>query len=707
MPADPTKLSRFWQELKRRKVIHVIIVYASAAFVIIELVNNVYETLRLPEWTPAFALIIVAIGFPLALVFSWIFDVTPQGLERTKPVEDLPVDSFEKSHPVSKRNQNLGRIINWSFLGLLVIMMGVYLITKSNVNPDASDIVKFSTILPANEYLDCYKYNSGSAVAISPDGSQIVFVAVRNGISYLMLRRLDHIEVTRMTGTEGASSPFFSRNGEWIGFFADGYLKKVPTLGGAPVTVCETRAGNDGCWIDDNRIIFADSYKRCLMLVPSKGGSPKQITTSIKFIQGKIEQQHTRPQVLPGGDKILFTVLNSLDDVKIEVVSIETGERWNLIDQACNGIYLNSGHLIYCWKGDLMAVPFDSKRLEVTGNPVLIIDGVLMDFNSRAHISVSEGGTLVYIPGDIIEPDDKLEILDISGEHRVLDLPVGRYQSPRFSPDGKRILINYLQANSSCWIYELDRGTFNRFTEKEYTAFWPIWTPDGKKVAYNSNSHGGSALNLYLKETDGNDAAERLSESDYHQQPKSWTPDGNSLIFQEGIHPETGIDILLLQMDTKEIRPLLNSSANESHPNLSRDGNWLAYVSDQSGKEDVFVCSFPDLSHTQQVSVSGGVEPLWSPECDKLYFRDITGNKLMVVSILGNNEGILNFSKPQLVMEGNFKHSSGPWGRNYDLSPDGKEWIFIMEERVDSLTNQVNIILNWQQELSELVPAAK
>ena len=301
MPGDPNKLSRFWQELKRRRVIHVIIVYASAAFVIIELVNNVYETLRLPDWTPAFALIIVAIGFPLALVFSWIFDVTSQGLERTKPVEDLPVESFEKSHPVSKRNQNLGRLINWSFLGLLVIMMGVYLITKSNVNPDASDIVKFSTILPANEYLDCYEYNSGSAVAISPDGSQIVFVAVRNGSSYLMLRRLDRIEVTRMTGTEGASSPFFSRNGEWIGFFADGYLKKVPTRGGAPVTVCETRAGNDGCWIDDNRIIFADSYKRCLMLVPSKGGSPKQITTSIKFIQGKIEQQHTRPQVLPGG----------------------------------------------------------------------------------------------------------------------------------------------------------------------------------------------------------------------------------------------------------------------------------------------------------------------------------------------------------------------------------------------------------------------
>jgi Tol biopolymer transport system component len=705
MTNNPNRLSRFWQELKRRKVIHVIIVYASAAFVIIELVNNVYETLRLPDWTPAFALIIIAIGFPLALVFSWIFDVTPQGLERTKPVEDLPVDSMEKSHPVSKRNQNLGKIINWSLIALLVFMIGIYLITKSNTNPNATDVVRFSTILSGDEYLDCY--NNGTAVVISPDGSQIVYVAVRNGTSCLMLRRLDALEATRLTGTEGASSPFFSRNGEWIGFFAEGYLKKIPILGGAPVTVCETRAGYDGCWVDDNTIVFADSYKRCLMLVPSKGGNPRQITSSLKYIQGETEQNHTRPRVLPGGDILLYTIMNNPDDVRIAALSIETGEKWNLIDQGCNGVYVNSGHLIYTWKGDLMAVPFDIKKMVVTGNPILIVDGVLMDYYSRAHFSVSNGGSLVYIPGDISEPDDKVMILDTSSEYRVLDLPVGRYQSPRFSPDRKKLLISYLQEKAHCWIYVLDRGTFHRFTEKEFETFWAIWTPDGKSVAYNSNRYGGAALNLFLKGNETNDTAVRLSISDFHQLPKSWTPDGNSLIFQQGIHPETGMDILLLQRDTKEIRPLLNSSANETQPNLSRDGKWLAYVSDQSGREDVFVCSFPDLSYIQQVSINGGVEPLWSHDGDMLYFRNISGSKLMVVSTLVNNQGTKEFSKPQLVMEGDYKPSTGPWGRNYDLSPDGKEFIFISESRVDSLPQLVNIVLHWEQELHEILPTAK
>jgi len=701
MPSSSNKLSRFWQELKRRRVIHVVVVYASAAFVIIELVNNVYETLRLPDWMPAFTLIILVIGFPLALIFSWIFDVTPQGLEKTKPVEDLNTDSVETRQPISRRNRQLGKIINWGLIGILIFMIGVYLITKSNIHSDDTEIVKFSEVLSNNEFLDWQ--NWGSSIAMSPDGSRFVYVCFSDSTSYLVLRDMDNFISTRMNGTEGASSPFFSRNSDWIGFFADGYLKKVHVLGGVPLNICEIKEGYDGCWIDENTIIFADAFKRCLMLVPSTGGIPRQITTSIKYIEGNIEQLHSRPQVLPGGKEILYTIINNRDDVRIAAMSLETGEKWNLVDHGCNGIYVSSGHLVYTWKGDLMAVPFDCKQMKVKGDPVMIVDGVLMDVFSRAQLSISDDGSLVYIPGDIIESVDKPVMVDILEGFDILNMPRGGYQSPRFSPDGKQILICH---ETDFWIYELKRSTFRLITQKGYMATWAIWSPDGNGIVYNSN-RGGPALNLYLKQLDETVPVERLTESDYQQQPYCWTNNGKFLIFSEGINPETGLDLFLLQMDNKEITPLLNSSANEAQPNLSRDGRWLAYISDESGREDVYVTSFPTLTNKQQVSLEGGVEPIWAPDGDKLYFRDISGKKVMVVSILVNEDGTLEFGKPQLVIEGDFKSSLGPWGRNYDLSPDGKKFVLIAQERSDILPRQINIVLNWQQELSELVPAAK
>ena len=458
MPGDPNKLSRFWQELKRRRVL--------------------------------------AIGFPLALIFSWIFDVTPQGLERTEPVENLKNNSTEASHSISKRNRYLGKIINWSLITIPVFVIGAYLIIRSTVDSDLPELVKFSMVLPDEDFLD---YNSGSsAVSISPDGKSFVYVSVRNGISSLMLRRLDDFEGTLMIGTKGASSPFFSRDGDWVGFFANGYFKKVSILGGTPLNICETRAGYDGCWIDESSIIFADSYKRCLMTVPSTGGIPKQLTSSTIYIQGATEQHHSRPQVLPGGKEIIYTVIHNSDDVRIAAYSLETGEKRNIVSHGSSGMYVSSGHLIYSWKGDLMAVPFDLKRMKVTGNPAMIIDRVLMDNYSRAHYSISEGGSLIYIPGDIVEPDDRIMLVDTSGESKILDLPLGKYQSPRFSPDGEQLLIGYTLEKSNCWIYELDRGTFRRFTEKDYEAFWAIWTPDGSEIVFNSNLEG-SALNLYLK----------------------------------------------------------------------------------------------------------------------------------------------------------------------------------------------------------------
>jgi Tol biopolymer transport system component len=704
MATNPNKLSRFWKELKRRKVIQVIVFYATAAFVIIELVNNVTEPLKLPEWTPTFTIIFLIIGFPVALIFSWIFDLTPGGVARTESSGEVKEYENESSIPVTTGNLRWGRIINWSLVSLLLVVTATYLIVRKINTPDLKQVERYTLRPPEGEHFR--NEETGSVVTISPDGTNIVFVSYIGDTSYLFLKRLDAFEALRLPGSESAEGPFFAPDNTWVGFFADGVLKKVSLHGGQPQTICEAKSGKQGCWGLDDTIIFADSYKSCLMSVSSNGGIPVQLTKAQNLSNDEMVWSHTSPHILPGGHELLFTKGGGPGTRRIATYSLRTGQTRDLFINGNSARYVRTGHLVYAWERDLYAVPFDLNSLKVKGEPVMILKGVLMSRYDIASYSISEEGSIVYVPGgNVLDLDDNLVLVDRKGAYESLGIHAGK--SPKFSPDGSEVIYALWDNDTyNMWIYGIERGTNGRFSEKEYRAGWAIWSPDGSQIIYNSNMHGGEAVTLYSKKSDGTGQPKRLTVCNYHQQPQCWSRDGNLLIYTEGIHPETGMDIFMLQMEGDSVPvPLFNSQFNETHPIISPDGHRLAYVSDETGREEVFVCTFPDLGEVKQISTEGGREPLWAPDGKEIYYRDITGNKLMSVTILDDES--FGISLPELVFEGRFQVGGGAWGRDYDISPDGERLIMILREETIPEVSQINIVRNWTEELVRMVSAGK
>lgn len=668
-------------------------VYLSASFVIIELVNNVYETLKLPEWTPAFILILLGVGFPLALIFSWIFDITPEGIEKTPPVSTIEKGISTGTHDIGKHGRLWGKVINWSLLGLFILVIAGYIIIKRSDRSELVSVHKFTLTLPVGTHIVEDVLGSGCSVAISPDGTELVYAVSVDGTSYLYLRKMNEFEAEVIAGTENAISPFFSSDGKYIGFFTEDELKKVAVDGGVPQVICET-VGFGGAWGPDNTIIFTDYKKCCLMTVSSDGGIPKQLSNALNFTNEETEYWHLWPEFLPGGDVIIHSVATG-ENQRIVSRSLQTGEVKTIIEPGRHAIYSPDGYLIYSWQGNLFAVRFDPDKLERLGEPFLLYQNVQMQ--ASGHYSLSDESTLIYVPGELHKTSTTLVQVDHQGNTTSYGFSVG--QSPRYSPDGRQIVMDGCRGESEIWIYGLERGTFRRLTEEGYLTYWAIWTPDGKYIVYNSNRNGTPAVSLFRKRSDGTGPEELVFANEYIQQPKCWTADGRNLIYTEGINPETGMDIYMLEIDEDSIPvPLLNTRYYETEPMLSPDGKWLAYVSDESGREEVFVRSFPELEEKTQISIDGGLEPLWSPDGNTIYYRDVTGVQLMSVDFKASSE--IEIGLPQLIFSGSFMGSSGPWGRNYDISPDGQYFVMIAVEETASEATQINVILNCFEELN-------
>jgi serine/threonine-protein kinase len=274
------------------------------------------------------------------------------------------------------------------------------------------------------------------------------------------------------------------------------------------------------------------------------------------------------------------------------------------------------------------------------------------------------------------------------------------YQSPRLSPDGKQLVVSRLETLPTLWIYGMERGTSRRLTEEKDGEYWAIWTPDGKRIVFNSTQTGRPMIPLFSKPADGSGPAELFTEGEYHQQPKSWSADGKVMVLTEGLNPETGLDIWMLKLEgDRKPESFLHSKYNEFHPVFSPDGHWLAYVTDESGREEVYVRPYPGPGKIISISTEGGMEPVWSPDGKALYYRDISGDRVMVVSFIAEPE--LSVGKPQLLFEG--KYFAGTiWGRNYDIAPDGNRFIMITDEEQKQKLTQMNIILNWAEELKNL-----
>jgi len=541
---------------------------------------------------------------------------------------------------------------------------------------------------------------NGPAVAISPDGTHLAYVARQGGIQQLYLRAMDSLEARPIPGTFGAFNPFFSPDDQWLAFFAGGKLKKVHVTGGAALNLGDVTFPYGASWGGHGKIAFAPNAGGGLFQVSDAGGAAHPLTRV-----GKGESNHGWPEFLPGGNAVLFgagTTANNWTNAQIAVQSLGTGERRNLFQGATQPRFSPTGHLVYAQGGNLMAVPLDLERLIGMGAAVPVVEGVLQNtFSGAAQYSISAIGSLVYVSGSIqLAAQSRLLWVSRNGVEQPLSAPVRSYMIPRLSPDGLRIAVGIFEQESQTWIYDLSRETLTRFTFAGSANINPVWIPDGKRIAFQSNKEG--PFNLFWQLADGSGGLERLTTSKYLHGAHSWSPDGQLLAFVE-VNPATGVDIWVLRLGDRKPQPFLRTRFNEAAPRFSPDGNWLAYMSDESGRYEIYVQPYPGPGGKWQISTEGGSEPVWNRNGGELFYR--SGDKMLAVDI-ATQPGFAA-GTPRMLFEGRYQTAPFPIA-NYDVSPDGERFLMLKTaEQAEAAPTQINVVLNWFEELKQKVPVGK
>ncbi len=532
-----------------------------------------------------------------------------------------------------------------------------------------------------------------SQLAVSPDGSQVVFLKANQ----LVLRQLDEPQMTPIAGTEGASYPFFSPDGKWVAFFSAGKLRKIATTGGSPITLCDAQSGRGGSWGDDGRIVATLSSTGGLFELPSSGGTPRPLTDLNGESAGVTS--HRWPQVLPHAKGVLFTATIAGGAIGSVRVLSRNGKAKTLVENAPYGRYLASGHLVYYSGGKVFAVPFDLDRLEITGPPTLLVDGVAADPVRGAIFEVSLSGTLLYLPGDQAA-GRTLFRLSPSGAAEPLSASPGTYLTPRLAPDGKRLAAAVVQGpEQHLWIYDLAAGEVKPLTFGSEPQLLPVWTPDGQFVVFRSGS------SLAWVRSDGSGKVERLAAANLNPLPSSISKDGRFLAFA-GDDGATGLDLYVSELDLNagslrlgQPRVLLRLAGGQYAPAISPDGAWLAYTSDESGHAEVYVAPFsPEgaaASGRWQVSDAGGVYPEWSRSGRTLFYR--SSDRHVMAADYTVKGGSFVADKPRewvarrLGVAGGFP--------SFSVTPEGNRVLGIFEPEKSDPATTLRIVLNVASEL--------
>lgn len=528
--------------------------------------------------------------------------------------------------------------------------------------------------------------------ALAPDGKHLVYVGRREGKTMLFVRALDQHESTPIAGTDGALCPFFSPDSQWVGFCAFGQLKKVPLSGGAVQALnAGATDGVGASWGESGTIVYAPRFFDGLWQVPATGGKAHPLTT-LDWQQG--ERSHFWPEILPGGQAVLFTVWQGggVNTSAVALQSLRTGEKKILLKNCTRARYVSTGHLLVSQQGALRLVPFDLQRLEITGAAIPLPEKVVVNpLSGIAHYDCSRDGLLVYLPEQAQRSACRLWWQDRQGNTTPLSDKVQRYGTPRLAPNERQLAFAVPGYTTDLWSFEFGNASFKRLTF-EQTNSTPLWTPDSRRLVFASDL-AGAPLNLYWKAADGSDNAERLTTSNNLQLPGTFTPDGQTLLFTE-IDPKTRNDIWALDVRepaaTRKPRPLLQTNADEAQPALSPDGRWLAYAMKDSGRWQIYVQSFPDLQGKWQISTEGGMEPLWARNGKELFYR--AGDKVLAVTI--STAAGFQASQPQPVFTHLSGFNAGTLLPTYDIAPDGQRIVMMKGER-DAVPTHLHAIVNW------------
>ncbi|MDA1094008.1 MAG: protein kinase [Acidobacteria bacterium] len=550
-------------------------------------------------------------------------------------------------------------------------------------------------------------------LAISRDGRQLAYLTETAGQRRLQLRALGTLTPVTLVAEGSPFNPFFSPDGEWLGYFDSSgpVLQRVSVANGSVITIC-TLPGNlaGAAWGDDRTIVFATSDQGGgLWSVPAAGGEPSRLTTPDA---AREEFDHRFPQILPGEDAVLFTVIRgAAREPEVAVLERSSGV-WTTLIPGSDARYAASGHLVYGAEGTLRATPFDLRRLAVTGPPVPVVEGVTMKPSGAANFDLATNGSLVYVSGDLGSTAQRILLrVDREGGQARLDrIPPGDYETVRLSPDGGRLAVAF-GAPADVWTFDLARGTLTRVTTEAASDTQPLWTPDGARLVFASDRDG--TLGLYWKQADGSGATEPLliRDESFVVIPETWSPDGMQVLFTDalsggGLTTELGgrADIWTLSMAAdRDASALLEMDSNEGHAAISPDGRWVAFHSDLSGRPEIYLDAYPGLGQRTLISTDGGRAPLWSPDGRELFFLSIDGRQIFGVSL--ETAPALTISPVQMLAEGDFLLSRGP-ERPYAVAPDGQSFIVIAPEGGAGPRPALDTIFvqHWFDELTRLVP---
>jgi serine/threonine-protein kinase len=550
-------------------------------------------------------------------------------------------------------------------------------------------------------------------IAISPDGTKIVYRASTAGQEHFVVRSIDQLDARVLAGIDQPRTPFISPEGHWLGFFTNvgGDVKKVPLDGGPPITICRIIGAPRGAsWGSDNNIVFATSDLRTgLMTVPASGGEPRVLT---KPDIGKGEMDHLFPFVLPGARAILFTVARTGQtpgNGQIAVLDLKTGQWKTLIDGGSNAEYVDPGYIVYAAAGTLRAVRFDLSRLEVLSDPVPVVDRVATTNQGAAEFALSRTGSLIYLPGNAATFSERsLAWINRQGKEESINAPPRAYVAARISPDGTRVALDIRDQENNIWVWDLARRTLTRLTDGHSVDQYSVWTPDSTRIIYSSARDGVGSL--YWQAANNTGVVERLTTSPNLQRPTSISRDGSRLVFIDTTSA-TGTDISMMMMDGKrDTSPLIHTTYREYNPEISPNGRWIAYESAESGTNQVYVRPFPnvDSGHWQVSTGSAASRPLWSPNGQELFYVDDAGDRLMVVPVQTDGKTFKPGTPVKLLDDRLVINAFA--ARSFDISPDGQRFL-VIKDNVSSDQNSTAtpasmvVVLNWLEELKQRVSA--
>jgi len=633
----------------------------------------------------------------------------PSGIEAAtrRALEKLPADRFQSAaefagalstglntgpaaapRPIARgpawRQVLGGRALPWA-LAAVLLLAAAWLARRSAASGGAV------TTRFAADIEEAQAFPATAPVLVTPDGRTIVVPAVVARRAELVARRLDRLEATVIPGGEGAVRPFLSPDGRWIGYAARGKLLKLPIAGGTPVSLADAAWGG-GSWGTDGTIVYNPSYQSGMWEVSEKGGDARELTQPDS---ASGELAHWWPEILPDGRHVLFTAYRTpVSRATIEVLDRKTGQRTVLIQGGLIGRYSASGHLLFARDGSVLAVRFDPGSRKVSGAPVVVVDDVAMNYSDGfAAFGISPSGTLAYLPASQGGAASIVVEADRQGRERTLLGTPERFDNPRWAPDRRRISLDIPAARSATdvWVIDLARGSRQRITTEEASDFGATWTPDGRTLVYMNER---PLFELFTRDADGSRPPEPLLGGGHDRIIGDVSADGRLLSFVLSAQKQSDLWTVALT-GAHEARPYLANGFQLGHPTLSPDGRWMAYDSDETGRVETYIQSFPDPARARrQVSTGGGSEPIWTRGGRELVFR--RGDSVMAVTVepatgevgtattlfAGPYPDELNWSSP----------------RSWDVTPDGQRFL-LLRRPTGAVRRQVVVVTGWWQEL--------